>query len=435
MNRFMQQVITCFVFGQLFVMAESIAGQDVIEFLSGVSSEGKVVKILKSEQKVIFESKLANRTARRTYPYAKIHAVEYNGKRYVLNERPATDDKTVRRGAKEIASLIERVGSTPPDWLASTPLDYPDTLDLTWPMPAPAPWNNRKNVGQHIWDRVNPNESQWRGGIKLMYHMLSLAEDDDALQERVMKSLGSMYFRFFQDYARAAYWWRKVGVTRSSPDGVSLAECYFRLGNKRMAMQALDPKKIRVEKIKLLGNMGETKEAVRLADIYASKSNDPQWALLAAGDACRLAEDYERAVAYYRRAIEASGRNEQYERRANARAQQSIDAIQQFELLDIGKIADGAYEAETIGYEGPIAVKVTVKSGRIENVEITKHKEKQYYSALRDIPQQIISKQSLKDVDATSRATITAEAIVSATAKALVGEIDVQEEKRRRAFR
>ena len=215
----------------------------------------------------------------------------------------------------------------------------------------------------------------------------------------------------------------------------ALQSVTFRLGNKRMAMQALDPKKIRVEKIKLLGNMGETKEAVRLADIYASKSNDPQWALLAAGDACRLAEDYERAVAYYRRAIEASGRNEQYERRANARAQQSIDAIQQFELLDIGKIADGAYEAETIGYEGPIAVKVTVKSGRIENVEITKHKEKQYYSALRDIPQQIISKQSLKDVDATSRATITAEAIVSATAKALVGEIDVQEEKRRRAFR
>jgi len=122
MNRFMQQVITCFVFGQLFVMAESVAAQDVIEFLSGVSSEGKVVKILKSEQKVIFESKLANRTARRTYPYAKIHAVEYNGKRYVLNERPATDDQTVRRGAKEIASLIERVGSTPPDWLASTPL-------------------------------------------------------------------------------------------------------------------------------------------------------------------------------------------------------------------------------------------------------------------------------------------------------------------------
>ena len=230
MNRFMPQVITCFVFGQLFVMAESVAAQDVIEFLSGVSSEGKVVKILKSEQKVIFESKLANRTARRTYPYAKIHAVEYNGKRYVLNERPATDDQTVRRGAKEIASLIERVGSTPPDWLASTPLDYPDTLDLTWPMPAPAPWNNRKNVGQHIWDRVNPNESHWRGGIKLMYHMLSLAEDDDALQERVMKSLGSMYFRFFQDYARAAYWWRKVGVTRSSPDGVSLAECYFPAG-------------------------------------------------------------------------------------------------------------------------------------------------------------------------------------------------------------
>jgi uncharacterized protein with FMN-binding domain len=63
-----------------------------------------------------------------------------------------------------------------------------------------------------------------------------------------------------------------------------------------------------------------------------------------------------------------------------------------------------------------------MKDGKIQNVEITKHKEKQFYSALRDIPQQIVVKQSVKDVDATSRATITAEAIVAATAKALAGE-------------
>ena len=171
--------------------------------------------------------------------------------------------------------------------------------------------------------------------------------------------------------------------------------------------------------------MGETKDATRLADVYAKQSKEPQWALLAAGDACRLAEDYKRAIKYYQRVLDTKGmRNEQYERRAFDRAQQSIDAIRQFELLDISKVADGEYEAESMGYEGPVAVKVSVSSGRIEKVEITKHKEKQYYSALRDIPEQIVAKQSLRDVDATSRATITAEAIVSATAKALVGEVD-----------
>lgn len=412
------------------VFSQSLQAQDVIEFLSGASQEGKVVRILKDDRKVIFESKLANRTARRVYPYSKIHAVEYKGKRFVLNELPEGSADQVRRTPQEIDTLIDRVGSTPPDWLSETPLDYPETLDLAWPMPAPAPWNNRKNVGQHIWDRVNPNESQWRGGVKLMYHMLELAKDDAKLTKRIQESLGSMYFRFFQDYPRAAFWWRQAEVVSSSNNGVNLAECYFRLGSKRMAMQALDPKKIRIDKIKLLGNMGETDDALRMADLFASRARDPQWALLTAGDICRQAEDYKRAIQYYERAIEATGRNADYEKRAEARARQSIAAIEQFELLDVSQLADGSYVAETIGYEGPVKVRVTVKSGRIEGVEVTEHKEKQYYSSLRDIPKQIVAKQDLKTVDATSGATITAEAIVSATAKALVPDLEKARKKR-----
>ena len=417
----------------LMALPRSLHAQDVIEFLSGASQEGKVIQILKGERKVVFESKLANRTARRTYPYSKIHAVEYKGKRFVLNELPKGTDEPVRRTPKEIDALIERVGSTPPDWLDETTLDYPESLDLTWPMPAPKPWNNRKNVGQHVWDRVNPNEGQWRGGVKLMYHMLDLAKDNDELTKRIKVSLGSMYFRFFQDYPRAAYWWRDAKIARSSHNGASLAECYFRLGSKRMALNALDHKKIRIDKIKLLGNMGETKDALRMADLYASRANDPQWALLTAGDVCRQAEDYKQAIQYYKRAIDATGRNKDYEKRAEARARQSIAAIEQFELLDVSKLPDGDYVAETIGYEGPIKVRVAVKSGRIERVDVTEHKEKQYYSSLRDIPEQIIAKQDLKTVDATSGATITAEAIVSATAKALVP--DVEKAKKKRDFR
>jgi uncharacterized protein with FMN-binding domain len=206
---------------------------------------------------------------------------------------------------------------------------------------------------------------------------------------------------------------------------VSLAECYYRLGNKRMALAALDKKRLRIETIKLLGNMGETKDAIAIADAYARQVKEPQWALLAAGDACRHAGMYEKAIEYYQRVADSQKmRNESYNERARSRATQSIDAIRQFELLDIKKVPDGSYKAEARGYEGPIAVRVSVKAGRIQQVEITRHKEKQFYSALRDMPQQIIAKQSVKDVDATSRATITAEAIVSATAKALAGPSD-----------
>jgi uncharacterized protein with FMN-binding domain len=47
------------------------------------------------------------------------------------------------------------------------------------------------------------------------------------------------------------------------------------------------------------------------------------------------------------------------------------------------------------------------------------HREKQYYSSLTDTPAKIIAKQGVKGVDSTSSATITSEAIINATAKAL----------------
>jgi uncharacterized protein with FMN-binding domain len=82
-------------------------------------------------------------------------------------------------------------------------------------------------------------------------------------------------------------------------------------------------------------------------------------------------------------------------------------------------VADGSYKASSQGYEGPIEVTVAVAGGRIEDVRVTNHKEKQFYSALTDTPQKIIAKQSVKGIDTTSNATITSEAIVNATAKAI----------------
>ena len=62
---------------------------------------------------------------------------------------------------------------------------------------------------------------------------------------------------------------------------------------------------------------------------------------------------------------------------------------------------------------------MTVKNAHIESVKVTRHTEKQFYSAITDTTTRIIGKQGVKGVDMTSGATITAEAIVNATAKAL----------------
>jgi uncharacterized protein with FMN-binding domain len=77
------------------------------------------------------------------------------------------------------------------------------------------------------------------------------------------------------------------------------------------------------------------------------------------------------------------------------------------------------YTADSIAYAGPLYVEVAVKGGRIESVRVTKHQEKQFYSALTDTPSQIVQKQGVKGVDAVTGATMTSEAILNATAKAL----------------
>ena len=51
----------------------------------------------------------------------------------------------------------------------------------------------------------------------------------------------------------------------------------------------------------------------------------------------------------------------------------------------------------------------------------TRHHEKQFYSAIEDTTAQIVKEQGFTGIDATSGATITSEAIINATAKALAG--------------
>ena len=204
---------------------------------------------------------------------------------------------------------------------------------------------------------------------------------------------------------------------------MGLAECYFRLGNKQMALAKLKSIPLSLAKIKLLGDMGEVREALKIAE--TARMSQPHELYLTAGDICRMDGKFKDAIKWYEKVLSApKARNEDYEVRYQTRAQNSIDSIKRFELLEITRLKDGKYSGSAMGYEGPVAVATTVVSGRVDKVEITDHKEKQYYSALQDVPAQIIRKQDLSKVEATSRATITAVAIINATAEALTGTPD-----------
>jgi uncharacterized protein with FMN-binding domain len=97
----------------------------------------------------------------------------------------------------------------------------------------------------------------------------------------------------------------------------------------------------------------------------------------------------------------------------------NIEAIRVFDKLDLTKIPDGTYRGAAPAYAGDLQVEVTVQSGRLQDVKVVQHQEKQYYAAMTETPRKIIQKQGLQGVDATTGATITSEAIINATAQAL----------------
>jgi uncharacterized protein with FMN-binding domain len=325
----------------------------------------------------------------------------------------------------ELDALIDKLGKTPPDWFQATKVNYPPTLDLTWPEKPDGGWNNQKNVGQFVWDVINPNPGRWREGVKLMHQLLTTHQKDPVKREKIMLTLANMYHNLIEDYGRAAFWYRAAGVEKDPEEyarsAVVLAECYWRLGYADEAKALLAKVPGGLTHAKLLGDMGEADRSVEMA--FANMDSQG-YAHLTAGDACRHVGRYPEAVAHYQQVLNLAlqakdppGRLTQNQKRAVA----NIEGIRLFELFDPKRVPDGKYTSDSQGYEGPVEVTVKVGSGRIDSINVTKHREKQFYSAMTDTPAKIIAKQHVKGVDTTSNATITSEAIVNATAKALAG--------------
>lgn len=430
----------------LLMLGSTLVAQDMIEFTSGAKVRGKVLKIDKDGKQVTFESKIGTRTIQRVYSYSRIRSIIYQGKTYVLTSslgaggtKPSTNSAATSttkaagdsRTPQEVKSMIQSVGSTPPDWLNSTRLNFPRTLDLSWPQ-ASGPWNTQKNVGQYLWSVINENPGRWKEGVKFLHHLLSVNSGNSTVETKTMIALADKYHNLFQDYVRAAYWYEKAKVDSSPPRGnpvapVRLAECYWKLGSSQLAMGMMNRMPFRFEGIKLLADMGDVSNALRIAD-SAIRTSDPYTvgqASLYAGDACRTAGKFDQALGYYRKTLSLSSSDDRLKKRLQRiqdRARASITAVQVFDLSDVKNVADGTYRSSSQGYEAQVHVEVVVKGGKITSVRVTQHREKQFYSALTDTPNKIIAKQGVKGVDTTSSATITSEAIINATAKALAGK-------------
>ncbi len=170
--------------------------------------------------------------------------------------------------------------------------------------------------------------------------------------------------------------------------------------------------------VKLWADLGEFKTAASLCSRISP--HDIRSYLM--GEIFRLQGDYQKALSYFQQTIavkksSSSRRYDQYVKRARSAAA----AIKLFELLDLRRVPNGVYRDKSTGYAGDVQIEATIRGGRIIGLKVTRHREKQYYASLTDTPARIIKKQSLKGISATTGATLTSEAIINATAKALAG--------------
>jgi uncharacterized protein with FMN-binding domain len=400
---------------------------DAIEFTDGRSIEGKITA--RTDQSVTITMKVGTRSYPREFPLDRVRAISVDGKREVIgapSDAASTEPATgVPSTPEDVQAMIGKLGRSTPDWWGTVELKYPRTLDLNWSLPRRGVWNNQRYVSHYVWDVINPNPSKWREGVYLMHHLLRVNQNRSDVRERVMVEIGRMYHNLLKDYARAAFWWQKAGVDKTeqaSLHAVHLAECYAKLGCKEMAAELLNDIPPHFAMIKAWADMGEIDRALRLADANSSGSY-ADIAYIYAGDACRVAGQHETALQYYEKLLALPARGNAWRRiQVNQqRARDNAEGIRLFEMLDLGRVPDGTYLASSEGFKGDVYVEVAVKSGHIVSVRVTQHEEKQFYSALTDVPRKIVAQQDVKGVDATSGATITSEAIINATAKALAG--------------
>ena len=408
------------------------ASADEIELKNGTKYQGRVVE--QTAQSVRFKIFLpGGGKIVSVFSRDRVRSLKVDGKDPVLkppkhdpkpSPKPKPDPKPRTRSVAEVLALIERAGKTPPDWWDAVPLKYPKTLDLTGAKQTKGPQNN---LGSYKWSVLNRDPRKWKEAVKLFRHVVDVRKNDASRLPQAMDLLAAAWRDYVGDPARAAYWWRASIKARKRPYSssiVGLAECYWKLGCKAGAIAllkryGLDSRSSHRSAIKLWGEMGETGTALAMAERRA-RSGRPDDGYLLAGNACRFAGLYDKAAEYYKKVLTAtqgSGRGKQNRDRASAGA----EAMKLVQTLDRSRIPDGTYKGSSRGYKSTLEVEVAVKDKTLVSVKVTRENDTRFFSdiAKRDVPPRIVGRQGITGVDTVTGATITSEAIINATVKAL----------------
>ena len=332
------------------------------------------------------------------------------------------------RSAAEVLALIEKDGPTQPAWWDSVELTYPQTLDLTG-RKNPRDRRVEHNLRLYIGRVISADPAKWRSGIKLLHKAVEVRADDPVKQRLGMHRLARYYLLYEEDYARAAYWWRKAvdAGMKGKIARYRLAECYWRLGGKTMAAQklrefGLDQGVTYGMVVEFWAALGEVELARKLADNITAKGRKLE-AAVSLGNVYRALGQLDQARAHYEKAMgeeKLRGHALMHRRRA-AVALEAIDLAGARDAIDLARVPDGVYTGVSDGFRGPIKVQVTIQAGRIQAVKVVESDEDTLFMvrAVHFLPSRIVKAQSLSDVDAVSGATVSSDAIINAATKAL----------------
>lgn len=346
---------------------------------------------------------------------------------------PAGVTPALSQEIARINAIIEKDGREAPPWWNSVTLNFPATLDLSWPNQRPTRMSPETNVAHYFIRIINPHHERHKEGCKLMHHILAVNKDP-SIQAKAMAMLGRIYGIYLHDYARGAFWYRKAAKSDvlNARDLADLAFYYYKLGSREMALASIDldgeifiPGQpggtVSAHTVRVLGSIGKLDSALELARNIAEVSTED--AYLAAGDVCRYHGRFDEAVKWYEMLIaitpEETEKPPGLYKRFQQRAAASVEAARMFGKIDMANIPDGTYRGDSRGYRAPVGVEVAVKASRITGIKIVKTEEDWPLNVYQTVPAQIIEKQSVQGIDTISDATLTTEAVINATGKAL----------------
>ena len=291
-----------------------------------------------------------------------------------------------KAGTKKL-SLKEalRKLKVPPKWLRSVKVNY----DLR------KPW---KDARLHIRKLLGGTPETAREGMALTYLYFRKGDIGDGHELPLYLLLGGEYAWAFAEFRKRL---------ASAPEGhtheyLNLAACYSHFGEHKSAEQIMNIALQRLPKPPWrIAN--EAKIHDHFGDLYAKMRKT---------DLAR--RHYRRAAELFPTSRQPYGRH--LLKRHAERVRTKIELLD-MKSLDFGRLRDGSYRGTTIGYRGDITVTVTVRGGKVADVK-TQHKEDIEQGATRIVPERIVKAQSL-EVDGITGATITSEAIVIGTFRAL----------------